>query len=70
MGNLEAKEQTKLAHSLWGTMRASINNMVAGVDSGFNRKLKLTALVTGNARQQACFEPRLSHPVEMDVPAG
>ena len=35
VATLKPKSKTKLAHSLWGTMRASINNMVVGVDLGF-----------------------------------
>ena len=38
IATLKPKRKTKLALSLWGTMRASINNMVVGVGSGFTRK--------------------------------
>ena len=40
VATLKPKRKTKLALSLWGTMRASINNIVVGVGSGFTRKLE------------------------------
>ena len=39
VATLKPLRKTKLAHALWGTMRATINNMVVGVGAGFSRKL-------------------------------
>ena len=72
MATLKPKRKTKLSQSLWGTMRASINNMVVGVHSGFTRKLEISgvgyrASMQGN---KIILSLGFSHPVEMDVPAG
>ena len=72
IATLKPKRKTKLALSLWGTMRASINNMVVGVGSGFTRKLEINgdgyrATMQGN---KIVLNLGFSHPVEMDVPAG
>ena len=72
IATLKPKRRTKLSQSLWGTMRASISNMVVGVDSGFTRKLEINgvgyrASMQGN---KIVLNLGFSHPVEMDVPAG
>ena len=72
LATLKPKRNTKLSQSLWGTMRASINNMVIGVNSGFTRKLEINgvgyrASMQGN---KIVLSLGFSHPVEMDVPAG
>jgi large subunit ribosomal protein L6 len=72
VATLIPKRKTKLSQSLWGTMRASINNMVVGVDSGFTRKLEINgvgyrASMQGN---KIVLNLGFSHPVEMDVPMG
>ena len=69
---LKPKRKTKFSQSLWGTMRASINNMVVGVNSGFSRKLEISgvgyrASMQGN---KIVLNLGFSHPVEMDVPTG
>ena len=72
IATLKPKRETKLALSLWGTMRASINNMVVGVDSGFTRKLEINGVGYRAAMQgnKIVLSLGFSHPVEMDVPAG
>ena len=72
LATLKPKRKTKLAHSLWGTMRASINNMVVGVDTGFTRKLEINGVGYRAAMQgnKLVLSLGFSHPVEMDVPAG
>ena len=72
LATLKPKRQTKLAQSLWGTMRASINNMVVGVDTGFTRKLEINGVGYRAAMQgnKLVLNLGFSHPVEMDVPAG
>ena len=72
IATLKPKRKTKLALSLWGTMRASINNMVVGVGSGFTRKLEINGAGYRAAMQgkKIVLNLGFSHPVEMDVPAG
>jgi large subunit ribosomal protein L6 len=72
IATLKPKRKTKLARSLWGTMRASINNMVVGVGSGFARKLEINGVGYRAAMQgnKIVLSLGFSHPVEMDVPAG
>ena len=72
VATLKPRRKTKLSQSLWGTMRASINNMVVGVSSGFTRKLEINgvgyrASMQGN---KIVLSLGFSHPVEMDVPTG
>ena len=72
IATLKPKRKTKLALSLWGTMRASISNMVTGVGSGFTRKLEINGVGYRAAMQgnKIVLSLGFSHPVEMDVPAG
>ena len=72
LATLKPKRKTKLAQSLWGTMRALINNMVVGVDTGFTRRLEINGVGYRAAMQGTKLVLNLgfSHPVEMDVPAG
>ena len=72
IATLKPRRKSKLSQSLWGTMRASINNMVVGVHSGFTRKLEISgvgyrASMQGN---KIILNLGFSHPVEMDVPTG
>jgi large subunit ribosomal protein L6 len=69
---LRPKRKTKFSQSLWGTMRASINNMVVGVGTGFTRKMEINGVGYRAAMQGSKLVLSLgfSHPVEMDVPAG
>ena len=58
--------------AIWGTVRANINNMVAGVATGFTRNLEINgvgyrAAMRGNKLQ---LNLGFSHPVEMEIPAG
>jgi len=66
------RRKNKLAQSLWGTMRATINNMVVGVGEGFSRKLEINGVGYRAAMQgnKLVLNLGYSHPVEMDVPAG
>ena len=72
VATLKPKRKTKLSQSLWGTMRASINNMVIGVESGFTRKMEINGVGYRAAMQgnKIVLSLGFSHPVEMDVPAG
>ena len=72
VATVKPRRKSKLSQSLWGTMRATINNMVVGVGEGFSRKLEINgvgyrASMQGN---KLVLSLGYSHPVEMDVPAG
>jgi len=72
IATLKPKRKTKLALSLWGTMRASISNMVIGVGSGFTRKLEINGVGYRAAMQgnKIVLSLGFSRRVEMDVPVG
>jgi large subunit ribosomal protein L6 len=58
--------------AIWGTVRANINNMVAGVNTGFTRNLEINGVGYRAAMQGNKIQLNLgySHPVEMEIPAG
>ena len=58
--------------AIWGTVRANINNMVAGVARGFTRNLEINGVGYRAAMQGNKLQLNLgfSHPVEMEIPAG
>ena len=72
VASVKPRRKTKLSQSLWGTMRATINNMVVGVGEGFTRKLEINGVGYRAAMQgnKLVLSLGYSHPVEMDVPAG
>ena len=72
VATVKPRRKTKLSHALWGTMRATINNMVVGVGEGFTRKLEINGVGYRAAMQgnKLVLSLGYSHPVEMDVPAG
>ena len=72
VATLKPRRKTKLSQSLWGTMRATINNMVVGVGEGFTRKLEINGVGYRAAMQgnKLVLNLGYSHPVEMAVPAG
>ena len=72
MATVKPRRNTKLSQSLWGTMRATINNMVVGVGEGFSRKLEINGVGYRAAMQgnKLVLNLGFSHPVEMAVPAG
>ena len=72
VATVKPRRKTKLSQSLWGTMRATINNMVIGVGEGFTRKLEINGVGYRAAMQgnKLVLSLGYSHPVEMDVPAG
>ena len=69
---LKPKRETRQAKALWGTMRATINNMVVGVSAGFKRSLQINGVGYRAAMQgnKLVLNLGFSHPVEMEVPAG
>jgi large subunit ribosomal protein L6 len=67
-----ARKNTKHSKAMSGTLRALVNNMVKGVDVGFEKKLELIgvgykAQVQGN---KINLELGFSHPVNHDLPEG
>ena len=72
VATLKPRHKTKLVQSLWGTMRAIINNMVIGVEEGFTRKLEINGVGYRAAMQdnKLVLSLGFSHPVEIQVPTG
>ena len=72
VATVKPRRKTKLSQSLWGTMRATINNMVVGVGEGFSRKLEINGVGYRAAMQgnKLVLSLGFSHPVEMEIPAG
>ncbi len=60
------------ARALWGTYASHINNLVAGVTAGYERKLELEGVGFRWAMNGSDIEMQLgfSHPVIMKVPEG
>ena len=58
--------------ALWGTVRANISNMVAGVSTGFVRHLEINGVGYRAQMQGSKLQLNLgySHPVVMDIPHG
>lgn len=67
-----AKNDSKFARSMSGTMRALVNNMVIGVSQGFERKLQLVGVgYKAQAKGQVLsLALGFSHPVDYELPAG
>lgn len=67
-----AKNTSKEAHALSGTMRALIDNMVTGVSNGFEKKLTIIGVGYRAAVQGKKLNLSLgfSHPVDYDIPEG
>ncbi len=74
-GNLlkvDPRSQSKRARAMWGTSRAQIANLVAGVTKGFERKLEINgvgykAAVVGKNLQMSLG---YSHDIVYPIPAG
>ena len=67
-----ADPKSKSQKALWGLMRSLINNMVTGVENGFEKKLEINgvgfkAQVSG---QKLVLNVGFSHPVEYSLPEG
>lgn len=70
--NLNIKRNDKFSESLWGTYAAHIKNMIAGVQTPFQKKLILEGVgfkseVKG---KEFVFALGFSHPVIVPIPAG
>jgi large subunit ribosomal protein L6 len=69
---VSANDESKQAIALAGTTRALVNNMVAGVSEGFQKKLNIIGVGYRAQAQGQKLNLTLgfSHPVVYDVPAG
>jgi len=67
-----AKNDSKFARSMSGTLRALLNNMVTGVSKGFEKKLQLVGVGYRAQAQGDALNLSLgfSHPVVHQMPAG
>jgi large subunit ribosomal protein L6 len=67
-----AKNDSKFARSMSGTLRALLNNMVIGVSKGFEKKLNLVGVGYRAQAQGEALNLSLgfSHPVVHAMPAG
>ena len=66
------RNETKRAQALWGTARARVNNLVVGVDKGFEKKLEINgvgykAAVAGKSLQLSLG---YSHDINYPIPVG
>ncbi|MDD3465883.1 MAG: 50S ribosomal protein L6 [Campylobacterales bacterium] len=66
------KGETKQDRAFWGTYRALANNIVVGLDKGFEKKLEINgvgyrAAVNGKKLEMALG---FSHPIIFDIPEG
>ena len=65
-------QQSRLARALWGTYAAHVRNMIAGVNTPFQKRLDVQGIgyraeMTG---KQLKLQVGFSHPVLVDIPAG
>ena len=67
-----AKNESKFARSMSGTLRALVNNMVIGVSKGFEKKLNLVGVGFRAQAQGAKLNLQVgySHPVNIEMPQG
>ena len=72
VATLKPARETRQSKALWGTMRATINNMVVGVSTGFTRNLQINGVGYRAAMQgdKLVLNLGFSHPVEMEIPSG
>lgn len=70
--SVDPRAETKRARALWGTARAQIANLVAGVAKGFEKKLEITGVGYRAAVQGKNLNLSLgySHDVVFPIPDG
>jgi large subunit ribosomal protein L6 len=70
--SVDPRFETKRARALWGTARAQIANLVAGVSQGFEKKLEITGVGYRAAVQGKNLQLQLgySHDVLYPIPEG
>jgi large subunit ribosomal protein L6 len=70
---LKAKSETKRARMHWGTMRATVNNMVNGVSKGFSKSLEIdgvgyrAAIQGKNLVLQLGFSRDVTFPIPSEI---
>lgn len=69
---VRARDESKAANALSGTTRAVLNNLVVGVDAGFERKLELVGVGYRAQAKGKTLNLTLgfSHPVDYALPEG
>jgi large subunit ribosomal protein L6 len=69
---VDPRNETKRARSMWGTSRTMVANLVTGVTKGFERKLEITGVGYRAAVQGKTLNLQLgfSHDVPYPIPAG
>ena len=69
---VDPRSETKRARSQWGTARTLVNNLMAGVTKGFERKLEITGVGFRAAVQGKNLQLQLgySHDVAYPIPEG
>ena len=73
VATVKPRRKTKLSQSLWGTMRATINNMVVGVTQGFSKTLEVHGVgyradVKGNKLVlNLGYSHLIEHPIPTDI---
>ena len=72
VATLKPVRATRQSKALWGTMRATVKNMVVGVSTGFTRNLQINGVGYRAAMQgnKLVLNLGFSHPVEMEIPVG
>ena len=70
--NLEPANNSKFAHSLWGTYRSHLKNMIEGVNTPFEKKLIIEGVgfraeMQGN---KIVLSLGFSHKIEAELPEG
>lgn len=63
---------SKIARTMWGTARASVNNLIKGVSDGFTKKLEINGVGFKAAVQGKILKMSLgfSHEVNFPIPDG
>jgi large subunit ribosomal protein L6 len=69
---VQPRSQSKRARSLWGTSRARVANLVAGVTNGFEKKLEINGVGYKAAVNGKVLKLSLgfSHDIDYPIPAG
>ena len=69
---IDPRDETKRARSMWGTSRTLVNNLVTGVTKGYEKKLEITGVGYRAALQGKNLQIALgySHDVVFAIPEG
>ncbi len=69
---IDPRNETKRARAMWGMSRSLVNNLVAGVANGFERRLEITGVGYRAAVQGKTLQLSLgySHDISFPIPDG